>query len=261
MNAQWDPALYLQFGDERTRPAADLLARVPLRSCDRVFDLGCGPGNSTRLLASRFPGADIVGVDTSPEMLAEARESGVEARWEQADFDEWSPSTPADLLYANAAFQWSKDPLRLTVRLFRTLAPRGVLALQVPQNFDQPSHTEIRAAVESGPWAGTLRSARQYDAGFAKAADYARALAPEGATLDIWTTEYLHRLEGPDPVFRWLSGTGLRPFTQRLDGEERRAFEAAVRVRLAHAYPAEPDGLTLFPFRRLFVVATRPGTF
>jgi trans-aconitate 2-methyltransferase len=256
MNTQWDPAVYLQFDDERTRPAADLLARVPLRNCDRIVDLGCGPGNSTRLLASRFPGAAIVGVDASADMLAEARSSGVQAQWQQADFDTWMPTVPAELMYANAAFQWSDNPVALTTRLFSTLSAHGVLAIQVPQNFDQPSHVEIRAAVETGPWAAKLRSARHYDPGFAKAADYARALADAGATLDVWTTEYLHRLDGPDPVFRWLSGTGLRPFVQRLDGAERDAFEAAVRVRLARAYPAERDGRTLFPFRRLFVVAS-----
>lgn len=257
MKTSWNPELYLTFGDERTRPAIDLLARVELRSPRYVYDLGCGPGNSTALLASRFPDAEIVGVDASSEMLAEALARGVEARWEQADFDAWSPAVPADLLYANAAFQWSQSPLALTVRLYQSLAPGGVLALQVPQNFDQPSHTEVRATVDEGPWAETLRTARQYDPGFARAADYARALAPLGATFDIWTTEYLHRLDGPDPVFRWMSGTGLRPFAQRLDGKERNAFEEAVRARLARAYPAGPDGRTLFPFRRLFVVATR----
>jgi trans-aconitate 2-methyltransferase len=235
MPANWDPALYLTFGEERTRPAADLLARVRLSAPKHVFDLGCGPGNST----------------------SEARASGTFARWEQADFDVWAPSAPADLLFANSAIQWSKDPLTLTARLCHALAPGGVLALQVPQNFDQPSHVEVRVAVETGPWAEKLRGARQYDPGFARAADYARTLAPMGASLDIWTTEYLHMLDGPDAVFRWMSGTGLRPFTERLAGEERKAFEAAVRVRLGRAYPAEPDGRTLLPFRRLFVVATR----
>jgi trans-aconitate 2-methyltransferase len=257
MPARWNPHLYLTFGDERTRPAADLLARVHLQTPKAVFDLGCGPGNSTGLLASRFPAADIVGVDASAEMLTEARASGVRASWVQADFDRWSPEEPADLIYSNAAFQWSADPLALTVRLYRALAPHGVLALQVPQNFDQPSHLEVRAVVEDGRWAETMRKARQYDPGFVRATDYARALASLRAALDIWSTEYLHRLDGPDAVFRWMSGTGLRPFTQRLDGAERLAFEAAVRERLARAYPAEPDGRTFCPFRRLFVIATK----
>jgi trans-aconitate 2-methyltransferase len=253
----WDPNLYLKFGDERTRPAADLLARVALQAPRRIIDLGCGPGNSTALLAARFADAELIGLDASAEMLAQAASSPVKARWVEASFDDWSPDGDYDLIYANAAFQWSNDPLALTSRLFRTLAPGAVLALQVPQNFDQPSHVEVRAAIDEGPWRQKLIGARQYDPGFAKAADYARELAPLGALLEIWTTEYLHFLAGPDPVFGWMSGTGLRPFTQRLEAEERAGFEAAVRLRLARAYPSESDGRTLFPFRRLFVIATR----
>src|SRR5262249_796367 len=160
-------------------------------------------------------------------------------------------------IYANAAFQWSDAPVALTVRLAQALAPGGVIALQVPQNFDQPSHIEVRATVDDGPWRPKLIGARQYDPGFAKAPDYARALAPLGFSLDIWTTDYLHFLEGPAPVFRWMSGTGLRPFPQALAGEERAAFEEAARQRLARAYPADSDGRTLFPFRRLFVIAQK----
>lgn len=253
----WDPSVYLKFGDERTRPAADLLARVPLQSPRTIVDLGCGPGNSTELLAASYPDADLTALDSSADMLAQARASGIKAHWVEANFDTWSPEAPPDLIYANAAFQWSDDPVALTLRLCKMLAPGGVLALQVPQNFDQPSHAEMRAAVDEGPWRAKLIGARQYDPAFAKAADYARALAPVAA-LDIWTTEYLHRLEGEDPVFRWLSGTGLRPFTQRLEGGERAAFEAAVRTRLARVYPVEADGKTLFPFRRLFVIAQMP---
>jgi trans-aconitate 2-methyltransferase len=252
---QWDPKLYMSFGDERTRPAADLLARVAVDAPRRIVDLGCGPGNSTALLRARFADADITGVDSSETMLAQARASGVPARWEQGDFDSWSPETPVDLIYANAAFQWSADPIALVTRLFTLLAPGGALAFQVPQNFDQPSHVEVRAAVDDGPWAAKLKSVKQYDPGYSKAPDYARALIPLSAALDIWTTEYLHLLDGPDPVFRWISGTGMRPFTQALEGAERAAFEQAARERLARAYPPEPDGRTLFPFRRLFVIA------
>jgi trans-aconitate 2-methyltransferase len=252
----WNPALYLKFGAERTRPAADLLARVPLDAPARVVDLGCGPGNSTALIAARYPQADILGLDSSAEMISEAKASGVGARFEIVDFEAWSPApAPPDLIYANAAFQWAKAPVALVVRLLETLAPDGALAFQVPQNFDQPSHAEVSAAAEDGPWAEKLRAARRYDPGFAKAADYARALS--SASLDIWTTEYLHVLSGPDPVFGWMSGTGLRPFLDALEGSERDAFAGDVRARLAAAYPPEPDGRTLFPFRRLFVIAVK----
>ena len=257
MTTTWDPNLYLTFGNERTRPAADLLARVQLDAPKSVYDLGCGPGNSTALLCARFPEAQIVGVDSSVDMLRDAENKGLPARWQQGDFDTWAPPAPADLIYANAAFQWSDDPIGLVKRLFGVLAPGGALAFQVPQNFDKPSHTSVRTVVENGPWADKLASARQYDPGFARAPDYARALAPLGAKLDIWTTEYMHILSGPDPVFHWMSGTGLRPFAQRLEGEERAAFEDAARTALTKAYPPEPDASTLFPFQRLFVIVVK----
>jgi len=259
MTTTWDPALYLKFNAERTRPAADLLAHVHLDAPRFVVDLGCGPGNSTALLRARYPQADILGVDSSTAMLEDAAKSGVPARWAEGNFDTWTPEAQPDLIYANAAFQWSDDPVALVKRLYAMLAPGGALAFQVPQNFDQPSHTSVRAVIESGVWAEKLKAARQYDPGFAKAPDYARALAPLSAGLDIWTSEYFHILEGPDPVFRWMSGTGLRPFVQALEGAERMAFEDAVRKRLGEAYPTEHDGRTFFPFLRLFVIATKPG--
>ncbi len=252
----WDPAIYLQFGAERSRPAADLLARIPNEKPASVVDLGCGPGNSTALLAACWPGAQILGVDSSVEMIEAASRSNVNAEFVVGDFESWEPPTPPDVIYANAAFQWSPDPVALARRFFAHLAPGGVLAFQVPQNFDQPSHVVMREVAANGPWAEKLDGARWYDpGGFARGADYARAL--HRARRDVWTTEYLHILRGPDPVFRWMAGTGLRPFLDRLDGDERAAFEDEVMARFAAAYPLEKDGATFFPFRRLFVVAAR----
>ena len=254
---QWDPELYLKFGDVRTRAAADLLARVALDAPKRIVDIGCGPGNSTALLRARFPNADILGVDSSADMLRDAASSGIEARWQEASFETWRAEAPCDLIFANAALQWADDPIAVTLRLYEMLAPGGVIALQVPQNYDQPSHVAVIESVEAGPWSAKLTNVRRYDPGFARGGGYARALAPRGAGLDIWTSEYLHILDDPDPVFRFMSGTGLRPFVQALGGAERDAFEADVRARLGAAYPAETDGRTFFPFRRLFVIATR----
>ena len=254
----WDPATYMRFGDERTRPAVDLLARVSSVNPAHVVDLGCGPGNSTALLAARWPNAAVIGLDSSAEMIATAQAGKIGARFEVADFEAWTPEAATDVVFANAAFQWSRDPLALVQRLFAVLPADGVLAFQIPQNFDQPSHVIARDIAAGDLWAEKLADARWYDpAGFARAEDYARALGPLGARLDVWTTDYLHRLAGDDPVFRWMEGTGLRPFLTRLDGADRAAFEAAVKAAFATAYPAEPDGTTLFPFRRLFVIASR----
>lgn len=251
----WDPDVYLKFGGERTRAAADLLARVPLSSPKRVVDLGCGPGNSTALIASRYPNADILGVDSDEAMLAQARAAHVHARFEAGDFETWTPREAPDLIYTNAALHWAADPLAVSARLFQSLAPGGVLALQVPQNFDKPSHVEMRAAAQDGPWAEKLR--RVFQPLLLTAHDYSRALAPLGAKLDVWSTAYLHILDGENAVLKWISGSALRPYFARLNNEERCGFEANLAARLKRAYPPESDGRTYFPFHRLFVIAER----
>jgi trans-aconitate 2-methyltransferase len=258
MATHWDPTLYLKFGNERTRAAADLLARVLLTEPKLIVDIGCGPGNSTALLRARFPNARIIGMDSSPDMLADAARSGIEAEWVQGDFESFTPPSPPDLIYANASLQWSANPLALTQRLFGLLGPGGGLALQVPHNQDDASYLAVRDVVQSSRWKDALKNAKQYDPGFAKATDYYNAIAGLGGASDIWTTTYYHRLDGEDPVFRFLSGTGLRPFTQALEGEERAGFEAEIKQRFARAFPRQGDGSTLFPFRRLFCIATRP---
>lgn len=253
MSATWDPSIYLKFGGERTRAAADLLARVPLDDPKHIVDLGCGPGNSTALIAARYSNADILGVDASEDMLQKARASGVRARFQYADINLWAPDDRYDLIYSNAMLHWLRDPLLTAQSCFRALAPGGVLAIQVPQNFDRPSHVNIAEAVQAGPWRTAL--ANVFKPSLLYAEDYARALAPLGAELDIWTTDYLHILDGPDPVLRWISGSALRPYLDQLDASQRAAFEAEVGARLRAAYPPESDGRTFFPFRRLFVIA------
>lgn len=251
----WNPALYLKFGAERTRPAADLLARAPLEAPQRIVDLGCGPGNSTALLRARYPGADIIGLDSSQAMLDQAAASGLDARWVLGDLDAWAPDAPVDLIYANAAFHWSADIFALIGRLMDHLAPGGALAYQVPFNLDQPCYTEVRAAAALPRWRAALAQAPDYKLGAPE--DHARALAPRAGHLDIWTSRYLHILEGPDAAYRWSESTGVRPFLDALPEAERADFSAELKTRFARFYPQEPDGRTLFPFRRLFVVAIR----
>ncbi|MBI3438659.1 MAG: methyltransferase domain-containing protein [Proteobacteria bacterium] len=251
----WDPDVYLKFGGERTRAAADLLARVPLSAPKHIVDLGCGPGNSTALIASRYPNADILGVDSDEAMLAKARAEHVQARFEPGDFETWTPHQAPDLIYTNAALHWAADPLAVAARLFQSLAPGGALALQVPQNFDKPSHVAMRAAAQDGPWAEKLRDA--FQPLMLGAQDYAGALAPLGAKLDVWSTAYLHILEGEDAVLKWISGSALRPYFARLRGNERTGFEADLAARLRRAYPPEIDGRTYFPFHRVFAIASK----
>lgn len=252
----WDPGVYLSFGSERTRPAIELLARIPAENPRYVVDLGCGPGNSTGPLTARWPKARAEGVDSSAEMLGEARRSGVGAAWVEADIATWMPQGRPDVIYSNAAFHWLPDHHRLLPRLMSFLADDGVLAFQVPRNFEEPSHRIIHAVAETGPWSGTLSKLKDI-AGVLAPQDYYAILEPLAAKIDIWETSYTQVLEGEDAAFRWMSGTALRPFADALDAAARDAFLAECRRRLTQAYPPRPSGKTLFTFRRLFVIARR----
>ena len=248
----WDPGTYLKFGSARTRPAAELLARVEAETPRVVTDLGCGPGNSTALLAARWPQAHIEGVDSSAVMLEEARRAKVHAQWVEADIARWEPSIPCDVIFSNAALHWVPDHARLLPRLMGFLAEGGTLAFQVPRNFDEPSHRIIREVAEGGPWAKTLAGLGDWS-NVRTPRDYYAVLEP--AHIDVWETIYLQALEGDDAVFRWVSGTALLPFAEALEEPARAAFLEECRRRMANAYPRRTSGRTLFSFRRLFVVA------
>jgi len=250
----WDPKTYLAFGGERTRPAADLLAAIPLAAPRRVADLGCGPGNSTRILRARWPKAEIAGLDMSPEMLNDARESGVDARFEQADIARWTPREPYDVIYSNAALQWLGDHETLFPRLLSFVAPGGVLAVQVPRNFDEVCQVLVREAVADPRWAAKLKGVRDWWNGLAPEAYY-DLLAPGARSIDLWETRYFHVLEGQDAVFRWMMGTSLRPFAAALESPLKEEFLEHYRGLLAAAYRPRPDGKTIHRFLRLFLVA------
>ncbi len=252
--ASWDPGQYLKFADHRLRPALDLMARIPPIEPRIVYDLGCGPGNITRMLAERWPGARVIGVDSSAEMLAKARDQAPGVELLQADLAGWSPPRPAGLLFSNATLQWLGDHATLFPRLMSFVAPGGALAVQMPRNFAAPSHALLRDTVEDAPWRERLARLQRHDPVAAPQA-YHRLLAPYAASVDIWEVEYLHRLTGPDPVVEWTKGTALRPFLDALSPAEQDAFLADYRRLVAAAYPPEADGATLFPFRRLFIVA------
>ena len=251
----WDPKTYLDFEDERTRPAIELLARVPHKSPTHVIDLGCGPGNSTALLARRWPKAKLEGLDSSEAMLDQARRSGIPATWHSGDIPSWAPSVRYDVIFANAALHWLGDQDALLKRLMSYLAPEGVLAFQVPANFNEPSHRLMRDVAASGLWAGKLKGVRNIVLGTEQG--YYEMLEPLASHLDIWQTTYLQVLSGEDAVYRWVSGTGLRPFLEALDAQEREAYAREYKARLNQAYPMRASGKTLFPFQRLFVVARR----
>lgn len=249
----WDPDRYLTYADERGRPFVEMLARIDASSPTRVVDLGCGPGNLTRLLAERWPDADVTGIDSSPEMIAKATADVPGIAFRVDDLRAWASSDEtADVVVSNATLQWLPDHLDLLPALVARVRPGGWLAFQVPGNFDEPSHTIRKDLADDPAYAAHTAGVAVPDSH--DPAVYLDVLAGLGCTVDAWETTYLHLLTGEDPVFAWVSGTGARPTLQALPGELRARFEGEFRERLRAAYPSHPYGVVL-PFRRIFVVA------
>ena len=262
----WNPGQYLKFEDNRLRPALDLMGRIPLDNPRAVYDLGCGSGNVTRLLADRWPDADVVGMDNSPEMLAQAAADSdgpaARIRWQTGDLAHWRPDATPSVLYSNAVIQWVPDHAELVPRLWDLLPPGGCLAVQAPLSWDMRSHHLMRETLaDGGPGGTAIGSAELRQAvGNRWVQDpdfYYDLLAPQSAHLDVWTTEYQHVLTGDDAVLEWVTGTGLRPILNGLPDDDRETYLAEYRRRLNAEYPKRADGVTLYPFRRLFFVAVR----
>ncbi len=253
----WNPALYRRYEDERTRPAQELLARVPLPEVRHAVDLGCGPGNSTELLVQRFPKAQVVGTDNSEAMLASARERLPQARFALSDIATWAPHEAPDLIYANAALQWVPDHETLIPRLFAALAPGGVLAVQMPDNRQEPTHRLMRAVAAEAPWAEPIGDADRLRTLLLPLGGYYDLLAPEAARVDVWHTIYQHPMASAAAIVEWVRGTGLKPFVDRLPADLQASYLAEYERRVDQAYPARTDGKRLLAFPRMFIVAQR----
>ena len=253
----WDADLFLRFETERAWPARDLIAKIE-SAPRRAFDLGCGPGSSTRLLAERFPEAGVTGVDSSAHMLAEARRRLPGFAFEQADIAEWRPARPPDLIFADSALQWVADHEALFPRLMEQLAEGGTLAVQMPDNRQEPSHALMRLIAADGPWSDRLVPIAKTRAVIATHSDYYNWLRPHAASLAIWQTTYVHPLANIDAVVDWFRGSALRPFLAPLNRDERAEFLGRYRRELADSYRVETDGRVLFLYPRLFILARKP---
>jgi trans-aconitate 2-methyltransferase len=255
----WNSDQYLKFAGERTQPAIDLAARIALEAPARVIDLGCGPGNSTAVLARRWPSAAIAGLDNSAAMLAAARKDFPGIGWLESDIAGWraDPAAPPEVVFSNAALQWVPDHRREFPRLLAQVAPGGALAVQMPANLDAPPHRIMREVSALPSWRQYFspppREWHVHPPDF-----YYDLLAPHAKRLELWTTEYLHLLDGIDGIIDWYRGTGLRPWLQALPDEaSREKFLGAYRARLVAYFAPRVDGKVLFPFRRLFLIAYR----
>ena len=253
----WSPAQYTKFEDERTRPVRDLVAQIPLREARFGVDLGCGPGNSTQVLRDRFPQAYVTGMDSSPQMIEAARKRLPEVPFEVADIAKWQPPQPQDVILSNATLQWLPDHAALMPRLMHKLERGGCLAVQMPDNLDEPSHRAMREVAANGPWAEKLKTAANARAQRQSADWYYRVLKPHAARVDVWITTYHHPLAGAGAIVEWFKSTGLRPYIDPLDAGEQAVFLARYQTEIAKAYPAQSDGTVLLSFPRLFFVAVK----
>jgi trans-aconitate 2-methyltransferase len=262
----WSAKQYVAFEDERTRPVRDLLAALPAIEARKAIDIGCGPGNSTELLAASFPGASVSGIDSSPDMIAAARTRLPALRFDLADIERWMQAPVAaaatageaafDVILANAVLHWVPDHEKMFPALVAKLACGGGLAVQMPDNLDEPAHRLMRELAADGPWAGELAATATARSSLRGADWYYRLLRGKGCKVDIWRTTYSHILPGgATAVVEWFKGSGLRPFLAPLAGAERADFLARYESLVARAYPAMDDGSVLLPFPRLFIVA------
>lgn len=253
----WSPSQYVKFEDQRTRPARDLLAQVPLDGVTHAIDLGCGPGNSTELIIDRFGATGVSGVDNDTNMLEAARKRLPNSTFTQADLSNWVPTEPVDLLFANAVFQWVPNHLDVLDNLMDCLKPGGVLAVQMPDNLAEPSHRLMEETANDEPWRGIFekKSARR-DPLPAPSVYYER-LTRKASRVDIWHTFYNHPLENAVAIVEWLKSTGLRTYLDYAGPEYAEAFTTSYLARITEAYPAMPDGRVLLRFPRLFMVAVK----
>jgi trans-aconitate 2-methyltransferase len=255
----WDPNLYLKFSSQRARPAEDLVAQTALESPRQAIDLGCGTGNSTELLHRRWPHAELTGLDNSAEMLGQARSHHPDWKWIESTVETWRPDRPFDLVFSNACLHWVKDHGQIFPRLLSQVVPGGALAVQMPNSFHTPAHTLMKEVSQSPgmPWSGKLAPASETY--FIQPVDfYYHALRRQASLLNIWETEYLQIMEGPRAVLDWVRSTAMRPYLDGLpNDEQRRLFAERCLERLEKAYPADDQGKTLFPYRRMFIIGYR----
>jgi len=255
--ADWQPELYARYGDERLQPVLDLLARVPLDRPARIVDLGCGAAASTEPLVRRWPEAEVVGLDTSPAMLATARRKLPGVAFVEADLVTWQPDAPVDLIFANAVLQWVPDLERVLPRLMGFLAPGGVLAVQMPRNLDEPSHALMCKIAALPAFADRLSEAVASRPGLPPADTFYDWLSAEAADVQVWLTTYHHPLADAAAIVEMVSSTGLKPYLDALPPPLAAEFRALYTAAVAEAYPPRADGRVLFRFPRLFLVARR----
>ena len=248
----WDPDRYLQFADLRTRPGLELIARIPDLEPKQIVDLGSGTGNLTSVIAERWPEAEVAGIDSSPKMVERAAHDHRSVAWQMVSIEDWSPSSPVDLIYSNATLHWLDDHEALFRRLRSYLSVTGVLAVQMPDNWGAPTHVIPQRILDDGSWSEPAAQSMMRDR-LSKPDRYRSWTQP--SDVEMWRTTYFQTLTGVDPVWTWVTGSVLRPVLAHMGPAERSRFEELCKEGYRRAYPPASNGETTLPFSRLFLVA------
>ena len=250
----WNPTQYLRFGNERLRPAIELIDRINIDSPETIYDLGCGTGSITAILQEKWPNADVTGVDASPNMLDKASQDYPELTWQHADLNTWAPGTNPDIIYSNAAFQWTPNHELLLPRLLGNIKDGGIFAIQLPNNWSEPSHASICEISREPQWNDRLEP-HIMENPVAEPLYYYDLLSPFSKSIDMWETTYMQVLTGDYPVLEWTKGTVLPPLLAQLSQEEQKNFIDKYKSKLASSYVKQNNGNTIFPFTRMFIIA------
>lgn len=253
----WDPKLYQTYKGKRLRPVLELLGQIGSHSFDRIMDIGCGPATSTSVLAHTFPKANICGIDSSADMIKQAKSALPTAQFNVVDIDAWEPNRKFDLIFANAVLHWLNDHETLIGKMAGALHRHGVFAVQMPDNMDQPSHRAILELVTSLRWQARLHSQMKMRCMVHPAADYYQWLSKYFSSVNIWRTEYQQVMASHEAIVEWVKGAALRPYLSVLDEEETTAFLEDYTTLVRQSYPVCDNGSVLFPFPRLFWVAQK----
>ena len=257
MENKWDSEKYLKFEKERTQPAIDLVRRVEGRTVSSALDVGCGPGNSSAVIKSVFPEAEILGIDFSADMIERAKKDYTDIIFEQWDADEFSEKTGKkfDLIFSNACLQWLPDQFKTIKNLYKLLNENGIMAIQIPCNFDEPIHHLIHKVVTSEKWEGVFQHQRNYVMGTVE--EYFDVLSALSDEFDIWTTTYHHVLPSHEAIWTWYEGTGLRPYLSQIDDSMKEDFKKDIMEEIRINYPLQKNGKVIFDFPRLFFIVEK----
>ncbi|MBH51651.1 MAG: trans-aconitate 2-methyltransferase [Chloroflexi bacterium] len=252
----WNPDQYGLYKNERLRPGIDLFEQITIESPKTIYDLGCGTGTLTNLLHNKWPGASVIGVDSSETMLGKANEAYPDIIWENSQLQNWKPNVNPDIIYTNAALHWIDNHSEIIPGWIKSLNPNGIFAMQVPNNWREPSHSNLAKVVRSGDWNNKLLP-KLRELPILSIEEYYDLLNPITSHINIWETTYIQILEGVNPVLEWLKGTLIPPLLDLLDKKEQLLFIDQYAQLVSRDYPIRKDGKTIFPFKRLFIVATK----